>query len=153
MALTLFNDPVFSEMTKMVDSLSSWPLIGTLGPRATGQAGGFHLPMDIVETPTAFHLHADAPGMTPEEVKVELHEGTLTISGSRKLAREDKDASGKVWRSERSSYSFARSFTLPDTANAEAISASMDKGVLTVTVPKREPPAKPEPKRIAVSGA
>lgn len=77
----------------------------------------------------------------------------LTLTGQRKLAQEHKDASGKVWRSERSSYSFTRSFTLPDTANPEAISAAMDRGVLTVTVAKREPKPKPEPKRIAVTGA
>jgi HSP20 family protein len=74
------------------------------------------------------------------------------VSGQRKLEHQEKDADGKVWRSERAAFSFSRAFELPPNARAEGISASMDKGVLTVTVPKRDPPAKPEPKRIAVTG-
>ena len=59
----------------------------------------------------------------------------------------------KVWRSERSSYSFSRAFTLPENVNPENICASMDKGVLKVCIPKKETEAKAEPKRIAVTGA
>ena len=59
----------------------------------------------------------------------------------------------QVVRRERLFSSFTRSFTLPDNIRQDAISASLDKGVLTVTVPKTEPAPKPEPKRIAVRGA
>ncbi len=51
----------------------------------TTGGGTMSLPMDIIETPTAYELHADTPGMTPEDVKVELHEGVLTVSGNRKV--------------------------------------------------------------------
>ncbi|GLC33363.1 hypothetical protein PLESTF_001335100 [Pleodorina starrii] len=121
--------------------------------RAAGSAGQPVIAMDILETPAAYQLHADTPGMSPEVVKVELHQGVLTVSGERKLSHSAKNEGGKVWRSERSSYAFSRAFTLPDNANADAISAAIDKGVLTVTVPKKDPPAKPEPKRIAVTAA
>lgn len=112
-----------------------------------------HMPMDIVETEKAYELHADAPGMVPENVKVELNEGVLSISGDRSVARDEKDKEGKLWRSERSSYSFARSFTLPDNVDADGIHASMDKGVLVVTLPKKEVvEPKVQPKRIKVAG-
>jgi HSP20 family protein len=56
-------------------------------------------------------------------------------------------------RRERHFSQFTRSFTLPDNAREDGIAASLDKGVLTVTVPKAEPAPKPQPKRIAVQGA
>ncbi|KAG2441058.1 hypothetical protein HXX76_003911 [Chlamydomonas incerta] len=124
-------------------------------PFTTGALGGTttttSMPMDIIETPEAFELHCDTPGMNPDDVKVELHEGVLTVSGGRKVSREDKDTTGKVWRAERSSFTFSRAFTLPDNANAEGICASMDNGVLKVCIPKKEV-EKVEPKRIAITG-
>ncbi|KAG2450391.1 hypothetical protein HYH02_004894 [Chlamydomonas schloesseri] len=109
------------------------------------------MPMDIIETPAAFELHCDTPGMNPDDVRVELHEGVLTVSGGRKVSREDKDISGKVWRAERSSFTFSRAFTLPDNAAPEGICASMDNGVLKVCIPKKEV-EKVEPKRITITG-
>lgn len=156
--ISTFSDPVLSEVERTLNRAFNSALFPSMvGARLAAPAspaqGTLHLPMDIVETDAGYELHADAPGMGPDDVKVELHDGVLTLTGQRKLAQEHKDASGKVWRSERTSYSFSRAFTLPETANPEAISASMDRGVLTVTVAKREPKAKPEPKRIAVTGA
>lgn len=57
----------------------------------------------------------------------------------------------QVVRSERHSAAFSRSFMLPDNINEEAISASLDKGVLTLTLPKAEPDSQPGPKRITVN--
>ncbi|KXZ47808.1 hypothetical protein GPECTOR_32g420 [Gonium pectorale] len=107
--------------------------------------------MDILETPQAFELYADTPGLAPEDITVELQEGILIVSGERKVSLQT--SGGKVWCSERASYSFSRSLALPESADADRITASVDKGVLTVIVPKKEPPAKPEPKRITVTGA
>lgn len=172
MALTLFNDPFMTEMDRTMNRMMTgfgMPMFGGDVGRArgtgmptgemnvfqpfTGVGGGnVSIPMDIIETPTDYELHADTPGFTPDDVKVELHEGVLTVRGGRKTAREDKDTQGKVWRCERSSINFVRSFTLPDNANGEGICASMDCGVLKVCVPKMEPTAKPEPKRIAITG-
>ncbi|EFJ44635.1 hypothetical protein VOLCADRAFT_76187 [Volvox carteri f. nagariensis] len=158
LSTVVFADPFFSEMDRAMNRFIN----SALGnPMSSATAGGSSragvaqptLAMDIIETPTAYELHADTPGMTPEDVKVELHEGVLTVSGERKISHSLKDEGGKVWRSERSSYSFSRAFTLPENANAEDISASINKGVLRVTVPKKEPPAKKEPKRIAVKSA
>ncbi|KAG2490851.1 hypothetical protein HYH03_010769 [Edaphochlamys debaryana] len=159
MSLALFsNDPFVGSLDRVVGRmLNDFGMPNVLatpsGQRAAQPAGHLHLPTDIVETDKAFELIADAPGMSPEDLKVELHEGVLTMSGKRSVARDDKDASGKVWRSERTSYSFSRSFALPENAAPEGISATMDKGVLKVTVPKTEPAPKPEPKRITITAA
>lgn len=59
----------------------------------------------------------------------------------------------QVVRRERTSVSFSRSFALPDNIREDDISASLDKGVLTVTLPKAEPAPKPQPKRITVQPA
>jgi hypothetical protein len=59
----------------------------------------------------------------------------------------------QVVRRERTSVSFTRSFVLPDNIKQDDISASLDKGVLTVTLPKEEPTAKPQPRRITVQPA
>ena len=105
---------------------------------------------DWKETPEAHVFKADLPGLQKEEVKVELEEGSvLKISGERKREKEEKN---DTWhRVERSSGSFLRRFRLPENAKIDGVSAAMDNGVLTVTVPKVEV-KKPEVKSIEISG-
>ncbi|KAB2020992.1 hypothetical protein ES319_D07G108700v1 [Gossypium barbadense] len=88
---------------------------------------------------------------TPEaHVKVEVEEGrVLQISGERSKEQEEKN--DKWHRVERSSGKFLRRFTLPETAKMDQVKASMENGVLTVTVPKVED-KKPEVKAIEISG-
>ena len=81
---------------------------------------------------------------------MEVHEGLLHLGVERKVVRENKDEEGRVLCSERWNQHFSRSFTLPEGALPDGIQASMDKGVLTVTVPKAPPT---EPKRIKVQVA
>ncbi|CAM6092558.1 unnamed protein product [Calypogeia fissa] len=107
---------------------------------AGGMAGA---KVDWVETPEAHVFKADIPGMNKEEVKVEVVDGrTLSISGERSQEKmEEKDA----WRCvERSHGKFSRKFSLPENAKVEDVSAKVDNGVLTVTVPK----TKSDPPRV-----
>jgi HSP20 family protein len=151
------NDPFFGGLDKALDRAFDRALgsrggeISLFLPTLTGPSGAAGHPMDIVESQNAFTIHADAPGFTPEDISVEMNEGTLTISGKRKEEKQE-EREGKVVRRERHFSTFTRSFTLPDNIKEEGISASLDKGVLTVTVPKVEPAPKPEPKRITVKG-
>ncbi|KAL6907594.1 hypothetical protein ACP4OV_002633 [Aristida adscensionis] len=106
--------------------------------------------IDWKETPEAHVFKADVPGLKKEEVKVEVEEGNiLQISGERNKEQEEKM---DTWhRVERSSGKFLRRFRLPENAKTEQIRASMENGVLTVTVPKEEV-KKPEVKSIQISG-
>ncbi|RZS11881.1 hypothetical protein BHM03_00043252 [Ensete ventricosum] len=107
--------------------------------------------IDWKETPEAHVFRADLPGVKREEVKVEVEEGrVLQISGERSKEKEEKS---DKWHSvERSSGKFLRRFRLPENAKVDQVKASMENGVLTVTVPKEEAKKKQEMKSIEISG-
>jgi HSP20 family protein len=106
--------------------------------------------MDLAETADAYVLRADLPGVSPDDVAIELEHRVLTVSGER---RGEETAEGTGWRRvERSFGSFKRQLTLPQGIDGEAIVASFDNGVLTVTIPKPEE-RKPRRVSIAVEGA
>jgi HSP20 family protein len=93
-------------------------------------------PLDVRETDDRFELSLDLPGIDPDAVSVSFEDGTLTITGRREFANEDR---GETWhRIERGFGTFARSVRLPRTADPERIDATFDKGVLTINVPKVE---------------
>lgn len=102
--------------------------------------------VDIKEETDKFVLHADLPGVKPEEIEVNMEGGILTIKGEKKSeAKTEKEGYKRI---ERTYGSFYRRFSLPDSANAEAISAKSKNGVLEITIPKREAV---QPKRISVA--
>jgi HSP20 family molecular chaperone IbpA len=98
-------------------------------------------------TPERYELTVDLPGLTQADVHLEVHRGVLTLSGERKHAVPEGYRSQ---RRERRAYQFSRSFTLPEDADVERVSAAMKNGVLTVSVAKR-PEVKP--RQIPVSNA
>jgi HSP20 family protein len=104
--------------------------------------------MDLLESGDDFVLRADLPGMSEEDVKIELEDSTLTISGERK-AEHESEGEG-YYRVERASGSFQRSLTLPKGVDPEAVSAKFDRGVLEVRIPK---PAERKPRRIEIAGS
>ena len=103
--------------------------------------------VDIKEEPERFVIHADIPGVDPKDIEITLEHGTLTIRGERRLERSE-GGDDRYRRVERVYGSFYRRFSLPDTADAEGISAKGVNGVLEVTIPKQ---AKVQPKRISVA--
>ena len=104
--------------------------------------------VDIKEDANRFVIHADIPGVKPEEIDISMEDGVLTIKGEKKS--ESKTEKEGYKRVERTYGSFYRRFSLPDTANADAISASSKHGVLEVVIPKREAV---QPNKISVSSA
>ena len=105
----------------------------------TGEA--FTPRTDLVETPQAMEVTVELPGMKPEDVKVEVLEGRLTIHGEKK---EEKEETGKTFhRVERRYGEFRRILPLPATIDAEKVVAEFKDGVLKVTVPK-VPAAQPK---------
>ena len=101
--------------------------------------------MDLVETDDHFVLRADLPGMSEGDVKIELEDTVLTVSGERKAEHEQQEEG--FHRVERAFGSFTRTLTLPKGIDPEAITASFDKGVLEVRVPK---PQETRPRRISI---
>ena len=101
--------------------------------------------MDLLETGDHFVLRADLPGMSEEDVNIELEDSTLTISGERKSEHESSEEG--YYRVERASGSFQRSLTLPKGVDPEAVTASFDRGVLEVRIPK---PEQRKPRRIEI---
>jgi HSP20 family protein len=102
--------------------------------------------MDLVETPDHFVLRADLPGMSEEDVHIEVEDRVLTVSGERKAEHEsEKEGFHRV---ERAFGAFSRSLTLPDGVDPEAVQASFDRGVLEVRIPK---PEQRKPRRISIA--
>ena len=103
--------------------------------------------MDLVESGDHFVLRADLPGMSEDDVNIEFEDGTLTVSGERKSEHtEEKEGFHRV---ERSFGAFSRSLTLPQGIDADAVTASFDRGVLEIRVPK---PEQRKPRRIEIGG-
>lgn len=93
--------------------------------------------VDIKEEDNRFVIMADIPGVDPKDIEVKMENGMLSISGERRAEHEEEKEGYK--RIERSYGSFLRRFTLPDTADADSISAKSKNGTLEVIVNKREP--------------
>ena len=91
---------------------------------------------DLVETDDDFRLHLDVPGITKDDITINLQNRTLTVSGERGSDRTDERE--EFVRVERAFGTFHRTFTLPDTVDADHIEATYDNGVLTINVPKTE---------------
>jgi HSP20 family protein len=152
MALSSFlADPFFSDAERNFDRAMQQAFRNDIFPSGIVSARPSRHAVDVVETNEAFKVVTDAPGFGPEDIKVEFHEGRLTVSGERKVERTSTGADGKFHVQERSFNKFTRQFQLPANISEDQIGASLDKGVLTVTVPKVPEPPKPEPKRIQVS--
>ena len=119
--------------------------------RTTGEEGGSVVTsdwtpaVDIKEEEDRFVLHADVPGVKPEDIDVHMENGQLTIRGEKET--EKKEEREGYRRVERSYGSFYRRFSLPETADSEKIAASSKDGVLEVVIPKQ---AKVQPKKIEV---
>jgi HSP20 family protein len=110
-----------------------------------GEARRWVPQMDLVEAEDHFVLKADLPGLDESDVNIEVQDGTLTISGERKAEHEQRE---RGWyRIERSFGSFSRSLTLPDRVDPDGISASFDRGVLEVRIPK---PEEHKPRRVQI---
>jgi len=116
-------------------------------PSGAGEGGAYRwIPaMDLVEEGDEYVLRADLPGVREDDVKIELDDDVLTISGQRRSEHAERREGYR--RIERASGSFARSLTLPDGVEPEQIKASFDNGVLEVRVPK---PEERKPRRVAI---
>ncbi len=101
--------------------------------------------VDIRDEDTRYVIHADVPGVDPATIEVSLEQGVLSIKGAR--SSEDEEQRDSVRHRERVRGSFLRRFSLPDSADADAVSATSRHGVLEIVIAKQH---KLQPKRIQV---
>jgi len=102
--------------------------------------------VDIYETELELVVKADLPEVDPPDLDIRVENNILTIRGERKFAKKVNEEN--YLRVERAYGSFARSFTLANTVNSEAIKADYQNGVLTLSIPKKE---EAQPKQIKVN--
>jgi HSP20 family protein len=100
--------------------------------------------VDLCETTDAFIFTAELPGLTREQIRIDVHENRLTLQGRRE-ARVSCESYHQV---ERGNGEFLRTFVMPHAVNPEGVSADLTDGVLTITV--RKLPVEP-PRRVVVS--
>ncbi|GDX48681.1 heat-shock protein [Bacteroidota bacterium] len=106
-------------------------------------------PVNVKETPEAFHLELAVPGLYKDQVDINLDGNLLTISGKHEeKSNQEKES---YTRREFSYNSFSRTFTLPENVNAELIHADLNDGILKVNLPKKEEAKQKGPKSIKVS--
>jgi HSP20 family protein len=106
--------------------------------------------MDLIETADHYVLRADLPGLSDEDVNIQLQDNVLTLSGERKAESEQQQEG--YYRLERAVGAFSRSLTLPEGVDPDGVKARFDRGVLEIMIPKPEQ-KKPRQVRISVSGA
>ena len=112
---------------------------------------GISMPaVNIVDGSDEVRIEVAAPGLDKNDFKVDLDNRVLTIS-SEKEAKHEDGGEGKFMRREFSYSSFRRSFSLPETVDAEKIKANHKNGVLFIHIPKKEDAKQKPPRQIAIS--
>ena len=106
---------------------------------------------DVKETDAGYELAVDLPGFKKEEIKLELENGTLTISTEKSLENKE-EKKGRVLRQERYAGTMSRSFYVGEHVTEEDIKARYENGVLSLNIPKKEAPKAPEKKTICIEG-
>jgi len=142
--MTLMRWTPWQELESMNRQLSR--LLDDGSTSVASESGSQWAPsVDIRETEEALLVQAELPGIDKKDVKVEVREGVLTISGERNYEKDVKEEN--VHRIERAYGSFTRSFSLPSNIDGDKVDAHMKDGVLEVRLPKRE---SAKPKAIAI---
>ena len=105
--------------------------------------------VNIAETDQEYRVELAAPGLEKKDFKIDLHKNVLTISSEKEVRNEENNEN--FMRKEFSYNSFKRSFTLPETVNADKIKAEQANGILTVHIPKKPEAVEKGPRQISIS--
>ncbi len=122
----------FREMRRMIDRIfDEFPYEESF---FSGRAKELVPAMDIFETDKGYEIEAEVPGIKREDIEVNIDRGILTIKGEKKDEHSEEKKGSKIL--ERTYGTFERSFTLPEDADANNVSATYDNGTLKLTIPK-----------------
>jgi HSP20 family protein len=148
-----YSDPFQAFRTGMDrlfdDFLTGWPTFPSLG-RTLAAPEVITPALDIKETEKELVVKADLPGIDDKDVQLTIRDGILTLRGEKKSERKDERENYHLV--ERSYGSFQRSIRLPESVDEDKAQARFDKGVLTVTLPKR-PEAVKQQKKIEIKSS
>ncbi|MDG6774250.1 Hsp20/alpha crystallin family protein [Thiomicrorhabdus sp. ZW0627] len=133
MSMLLRNLDPFKEFREMEQRFQS---LFPSTEKAQTNVAGFSPSVNTREGDYAYHIEVDLPGVKKEDIKVEVKDNRVTISGERKTKEEVKEE--EYYRVESSYGKFERSFTLPENVDSENVTASSNDGVLEVVLPKKE---------------
>ena len=129
-------DAMRDEMNRLFDRFDrGWPGLPRLFGRRTGNGDAMYVGLDVRDEGSAIVVEAELPGVDEKDVKITFANGVLSVSGEKKLEREEKK--DNYYLSERSFGSFSRAVRLPDGIDDAKIEARFDKGVLKVTALKK----------------
>ncbi|MFW5793672.1 MAG: Hsp20/alpha crystallin family protein [Bacteroidota bacterium] len=113
---------------------------------------GISIPaVNVLENNDEFKIEVAAPGLDKKDFKVDLDNNVLTISSEKEFKDEEDDKEGKYMRREFSYTSFKRSFTMPQSVDADKIKAKHKDGILQIVIPKKEEAKQKPPKMIDIS--
>jgi HSP20 family protein len=149
MRLVRYTYPSFRTLTPTLGSLQRSPWSGleseidrlfATALTDFGGAGPARFPVDLFEDKDNMYVRAELPGVTRDDINVEMTEGYLTLTAARKAVSAD----GKP----QEAFSFSRAVSIAEDVQADKVSAAYENGVLTVTLPKRE---EAKPKKISVA--
>lgn len=121
--------------------------VNAMAPRGDfGKRGAQVMKTDVRETADGYDVFVELPGFKKEDVKLDLHNGYLTITANRDGSHDEQDQNGRYIRQERYTGSCARSFYVGEELKPEDVKARFENGILTLSLPKAEAKQLPEKK-------
>jgi len=135
-------DP-FRDITTLRDEMNR--LFSRAVGDGTSSGSAWTPAVDVFETESSIELRAELPGLDAGDIEIEVDDNVLTLKGERRFQEAVED--GRYYRVERAYGHFNRSLTLPQGVKADEISATFDKGVLSVRIPKAD---EVKPRKIAI---
>jgi len=125
-----------ARIQERVNALFEEALLGSgFGLREQREPGTWEPAVDLLETPEAYLLYAELPGVRREDIELEVQDSVLELAGTRQPLEEGRS----FMRMERSYGPFRRRFELAHAVDPEAVGASFERGILKIEVPKRRP--------------
>lgn len=145
---TIFGENLFDDF---MDDAFERNFFGSRNP-LYGKHSKNLMKTDVKETETGYELDIDLPGFKKDEISAHLEDGYLTVSAAKGVGKDEKDKEGRYIRRERYSGSMTRSFYVGNAVTEEDIKAKYEDGILSLSIPKKDPKAVEAKKYIAIEG-
>lgn len=145
---TIFGENLFDDF---MDDNFERNFFGTRNP-LYGKHSKNLMKTDVKETDNGYELDIDLPGFKKDEITAHLEDGYLTVSAAKGVDKDEKDKEGRYIRRERYSGSMTRSFYVGNAVTEQDIKAKYEDGILSLSIPKKDPKAVEAKKYIAIEG-